>query len=313
MSWINHATDHTHGDIRDFQTTLTPSGSSGTHPDLTQHEALGLSTVHAHPYAVTTHNHDAAYSGTLHNHTGVYEPTHSHPYAGSAHGHAIGDTTSLQTSLDGKAATVHAHAYSPVGHDHAGIYEADGSVATHAAAPDPHPGYLTPVEGNAVYSAIGHTHPGGSEAFPVGSLFLAVVSTGPATLLGYGVWVQVAQGRFLVGQDTSQAEYDTAEETGGAETHTHAAHTGVIDHTHPVTDPGHVHVENQNSATTGGLAGWGARDTSTNTSVATGYSTASATTGVTTQNPAGGIASLSHDSPNSVPPYFVAYIWKRTA
>ena len=99
--------------------------------------------------------------------------------------------------------------------------------------------------------------------------------------------------------------------TGGAATHTHAAHTGVINHTHPVTDPGHAHVEQQNSATTGGLTGWGARDTSTNTAAATGYSTQSATTGVTTANPAGGVASLTHDAPNHEPPFYaLAYIQK---
>jgi hypothetical protein len=31
-------------------------------------------------------------------------------------------------------------------------------IATHEAAGDPHPGYLTPAEGNAAYSLLGHTH-----------------------------------------------------------------------------------------------------------------------------------------------------------
>jgi len=64
----------------------------------------------------------------------------------------------------------------------------------------------------------GATGPAGQ--FPVGSLFLAVVSTDPATLIGYGTWSQVAQGRFLVGQDGST--YATGAATGGAATHAHA-------------------------------------------------------------------------------------------
>src|SRR3990167_677459 len=65
-------------------------------------------------------------------------------------------------------------------------------------------------------SDIAHTHPGGSEAFPVGSVFLAVVSTNPNTLLGYGTWSAIAQGRMLIGLDSGDADFDTVEEVGGA-------------------------------------------------------------------------------------------------
>lgn len=84
--------------------------------------------------------------------------------------------------------------------------------------------------------------------------------------------------------------------------HTHT-YTDVLNHTHviDVTDPGHTHVENQNSATTGGLTGWGARDTSTNTSSATSFSTASSTTGITAAsvNPVGGVASGTTAGPSA--------------
>lgn len=126
------------------------------------------------------------------------------------------------------------------------------------------------------------------EAFPVGSIFIAAVATNPATLLGYGTWAAFAAGRVLVGIDADQTEFDTALEEGGAKTHT-------------LTEaemPSHTHVENSNNATTGGLRGWGAPDTSTNTPTATGYSTA----------PAGG-----GGAHNNLQPFVVVYIWRRTA
>jgi hypothetical protein len=142
--------------------------------------------------------------------------------------------------------------------------------------------------------------------YAVGDIYITTRNGDPATLLGYGTWQPFGDGRFLLSADTAGV-------TGGSSTHTHAAHTDVINHTHPVTDPGHAHVETSNNATTGPNRGWGAADTSTNTETATGYSTASATTGVTISNPAAGVASLTHDAPSHMPPSITVRVWERTA
>ena len=56
------------------------------------------------------------------------------------------------------------------------------------------------------------------ESFPVGSVFIAVVSTNPATLLGYGTWSAFGAGRVMVGLDSGDTDFDTVEETGGSKT-----------------------------------------------------------------------------------------------
>jgi hypothetical protein len=57
-----------------------------------------------------------------------------------------------------------------------------------------------------------------SACWPVGSVFTSVVATNPSTLLGFGTWTAIAAGRVLVGLDSGDANFDTAEETGGAKT-----------------------------------------------------------------------------------------------
>jgi hypothetical protein len=162
---------------------------------------------------------------------------------------------------------------------------------------------------------------GSAFEFPVGHVLIDTTNTNPATWLGYGTWAHWGAGRFLLGTDA------TAEVLAGSATHSHgftppAAHTGIIDHTHTatVTDPGHVHDEYRNSATTGGLDGWAAGDTSTNTPLITGYDTGSKVTGVTVANasPAGAVASLTHTSGAvadgaTAPLSISAFLWKRTA
>jgi hypothetical protein len=149
-----------------------------------------------------------------------------------------------------------------------------------------------------------------SLAWPVGSVFVAVVNTDPATLLGFGTWTAFGAGRVPVGFDAGQTEFDTLEETGGAKDVTlTAAQSGVPAHGHGVTDPGHTHVQGVNSTATGGLSGYTA-DTSTNTRVNSGYSTSSATTGATVNNATPADAAQAH---GNLQPYVVVAMWKRVA
>lgn len=158
----------------------------------------------------------------------------------------------------------------------------------------------------------------------MGSVFVSVVSTSPATLLGGGTWVAFGAGRVLVGLDAGDADFDTAEEVGGAKTHTLSvaempAHTHVQDaHTH--VQNSHNHTQNSfapriiNSGTAGTVGVQGASSASNaNASNAATTATNQAATAVnqnataTNQNTGGGGAH------NNLQPYVVVYMWKRTA
>lgn len=162
--------------------------------------------------------------------------------------------------------------------------------------------------------------PGGAgEAFPVGSVFLSVVSTNPGTLLGYGTWSAIAAGKMLVGLDSGDTDFDTAEETGGTKTKTIAQanlpdiSTGAgTAHTH--TQNAHSHVIGQvRDATTGGSTTNIAKTADTSSTIGTATSTDSAT--ATNQNESAHTHSLggSGTALNVMNPYFVVYIFKRTA
>lgn len=65
-----------------------------------------------------------------------------------------------------------------------------------------------------------------SVVWPVGSVYInASSTTNPATLLGFGTWVEIGAGRVLVGQDTGDASFDVMGETGGLKDATLVSHS----------------------------------------------------------------------------------------
>jgi len=154
------------------------------------------STSHGHDHAsltnLTAGNPHTQYSQTTHNHDTAYSATsHGHSYAAPTHSHALADLPgTLATDAEvaaGYATTGHTHAaaapavhaasHASAGTDaitpanigaapssHTHPYEGSGAVATHEAAADPHPTYLTAAEGNAAYATTGHTHAAANDA-----------------------------------------------------------------------------------------------------------------------------------------------------
>ena len=143
--------------------------------------------------------------------------------------------------------------------------------------------------------------------YPVGSIYTnATNSTNPGTLLGFGTWTAFGAGRVMVGFDSGNSLFDTAEETGGS------ANSSVVSHTHTatstVTDSGHSHTVTTYKSTDdgafidGGQGNGGVGGTPSTSTVTTGITVA---TSLSTEGSSGTNANYQ--------PYITVYMWKRTA
>ena len=147
--------------------------------------------------------------------------------------------------------------------------------------------------------------------FPVGAIYTAVVSTNPATLIGFGTWTAFGAGRVMVGFDSGNALFDTAEETGGSAdaitvSHTHTASTSI-------TDPGHSHFTTWNNINdfVQGSQSPGAEQSPDDIQGTFNINTNSVTTGITAST---SITSTGSSGTNAnYQPYITVYMWKRTA
>lgn len=158
----------------------------------------------------------------------------------------------------------------------------------------------------------------GLSAYPVGAIYMSIVSTSPATLFG-GTWVAM-ENQFLVG---AGATFPAAS-TGGASTHTHtsAAHVhSVPAHSHPLSSNGRALV----NMTTGyaymkgsSATAWVASDrvTGTYSSSTVSNSWSAWLAGATDNSVAvdtGSTTPGATGSSSSLPPYLSVYMWRRSA
>ena len=140
--------------------------------------------------------------------------------------------------------------------------------------------------------------------YPVGSVYSnATSSTNPGTLLGFGTWTAFGAGRVLVGFDSGNVLFDTAEETGGS------ADSVTISHTHTATttatDAGHTHSYNDNAYGAAPPGGGGSAFGPSGATTGTGFASITAATTVASAGVAG--TNLNYQ------PYITVYMWKRTA
>ncbi len=139
--------------------------------------------------------------------------------------------------------------------------------------------------------------------YPVGSIYINATSAiNPATLLGFGTWTAFGAGRVMVGFNSANALFDTAEETGGSADAITVSHT----HTATVTDSGHTHTGNVIGALSGG---GGLEEGGGAPNYQFGNNIVSATTGISVTNASAG----SSGTNANYQPYITVYMWKRTA
>lgn len=183
--------------------------------------------------------------------------------------------------------------------------------------------------------------PGGSplDAWPIGSVYIAVDATSPAVRFGGGTWAAIGAGRVLVGFDGSDADFDAAEATGGAKTvalteaqipaHTHAqaSHNHTQDaHTH--TQNAHTHIQDPHShgmaeGTTDGSGNFADRSNAaaaaamvTDPATAVNQNATAVNQNTTATNQAATAVNNNTgggEAHENMPPFLVAYFWKRTA
>lgn len=146
---------------------------------------------------------------------------------------------------------------------------------------------------------------------PVGSIYISVNSTNPATIFG-GTWEAFGTGRALFGVDTAQTEFSTIEKTGGdknMQSHTHTFYAKWVER--DVLTSGGADTYRMAAATSNcsvtyygtGAFNYGCKNHSGNN-----YGTSLVISGNMTA--VGGDGGASY---GNLQPYITVYMWKRTS
>ena len=154
--------------------------------------------------------------------------------------------------------------------------------------------------------------------YPVGSIYTnATSSTNPGTLLGFGTWTAFGAGRVMVGFNSGNALFDTAEETGGS------ADAVTVSHTHTATFTGTALGNHSHTITTEGSGASDANGSKVYPLYDSGSVVGTEATptwpdivGVSAGTPAGTVSVSTTGSSGTnanYQPYITVYMWKRTA
>ncbi len=136
---------------------------------------------------------------------------------------------------------------------------------------------------------------------PVGHIVHLYVDSNPSALYGFGTWVEIAQGRVLVGRNGSDPDFDVIGDVGGAKTHTLLT----------TEMPGHQHfVANVDSAPDSPLAVGTVLARTDHNGGDLDYQLSGTSTAATVGQSSSTGGGAAH---NNLQPYLVCRIWRRSA
>ena len=137
------------------------------------------------------------------------------------------------------------------------------------------------------------------KVYPVGSIYMNYLSTAPATLLGFGTWVAIAEAEAIVGYKSGDTPFGTVGSIGAA---------GAKTHTNPLSSAGGVPFRIDTTATRVTKSGPVCNIINSNVEASMTWGGGDGTNIDTSVGLIG-----STDAGNSIQPSFVVYMWRRTA